>query len=207
MRFVEIKTENQQALLAIHRTRDLVVRQRTQVANMIRGLLREFGHVLPTGVEEITSFSQRHLEGDCPDIPDLANGSLGTLCDQLLGLNARIDSFTKLIERHARRDIDARRPMQVPGVSPITASAIVATVGDARQFKTGRDLAAWLGLTPLNKSSGGKERLGRITKKGDHSIRRLLIVGMTSRALMANTSARTIWALLTRQEDDRQPVV
>ena len=158
-----------------------------------------------------------------------------TLCYQLLGLNARIDSFTKLIECHARRDTDARRWMQVPGIGPITASAVVATIGDAKQFRTGRDLAAWLGLTPLNKSSGGKERLGRITKKGDHYIRKLLIVGMTSRALMArrhpeqvdiwtakmlagkpfrlatvamvNKSTRTIWAMLTRQEDYRQPVV
>lgn len=234
MRFVEIKTEDQQALLAVHRTRDLVVRQRTQVANMIRGLLREFGHVLPTGIEAITAFSKRHLDGDHPDMPELANGVLGTLCYQLLGLNARIDGFSRLIERHARRDADARRLMQVPGIGPITASAIVATIGDAKQFKTGRDLAAWLGLTPLNKSSGGKERLGHITKKGNHYIRKLLIVGMTSRALMAkrnpekvdtwtakilagkpvrlatvamaNKAARAIWVMLTRLEDYRQPV-
>jgi len=234
MRFVEIKTEDQQALLAVHRTRELVVRQRTQVANMIRGLLREFGRILPTGVEAVTAFSKRHLEGDQPDMPELASGVLGTLCYQFLGLNARIDGFTRLIECHAQRDADARRLMQVPGIGPITASAIVATIGDAKQFRTGRDLAAWLGLTPLNKSSGGKERLGRITKKGDHYIRKLLIVGMTSRALMAklhpekvdiwtarmlagkpfrlatvamaNKSARVIWALLTRQENYRQPV-
>ncbi len=234
MRFVEVKTEDQQALLAIHRTRDLIVRQRTQVVNMIRGLLREFGHVLPSGVAPVTAFSKRHLEGDHPNMPELANGILGTLCYQLLGLNARTDGFTKLIECHARRDADARRLMQVPGIGPITASAIVATIGDAKQFRTGRDLAAWLGLTPLNKSSGGKERLGRITKKGDHYIRKLLIVGMTSRALMAkrhpekvdiwtakvlagkpfrlatvamaNKAARAIWAMLTRQEDYRQPV-
>ncbi len=234
MRFVEIKTEDQQALLAIHRTRDLVVRQRTRIANMIRGLQREFGHVFPTGVEAVTAFSNCHLEGDHPDMPDLANGILGTLCYQLLGLNARIDGFAKLIACHARRDADARRLMQVPGIGPITASAIVATIGDAKQFRTGRDLAAWLGFTPLNKSSGGKERLGRITKKRNHYIRKLLIVGMTSRALMAkkhpekvdiwtakmlagkpfrlatvamaNKAARAIWAMLTRQEDYRQPV-
>ena len=234
MRFVDIKTEDQQALLAIHRTRELVVRQRTQVVNMVRGLLREFGHILPTGVEAVTAFSKRHLEGDHPDMPELANGILGTLCYQLLRLNARIDGFSKLIERHARRNTDARRLMQVPGIGPITASAIVATIGDAKQFRTGRDLAAWLGLTPLNKSSGGKERLGRITKRGDHYIRKLLIVGMTSRALMAkrhpekvdiwttkilagkpfrlatvamaNKSARAIWAMLTKREEYRQPV-
>jgi transposase len=234
MRFVEIKTEDQQALLTAHRTRELIVRQRTQVSNMIRGMLREFGYVLPTGVEAVVRFSKSHLEGDQPKIPELANGVLGTLCYQLLGLSARIEGFSKLIESHARRDANARRLMQVPGIGPITASAIVATVGDAKQFKTGRDLAAWLGLTPLNKSSGGKERLGRITKKGDHYLRKLLIVGMTSRALtaklhpekvdiwtarmlagkpvrlatvaMANKTARVIWAMLTRQENYRQPV-
>ena len=129
---------------------------------------------------------------------------------------------------HATPHADAR-------VGPITASAIVATVGDAKQFRTGRDFAAWLGLTPLNKSSGGKERLGKITKKGDRYIRKLLVVGMTSRALMAkrnpervdrwtgtilaekpfrlattamaNKTARIAWALLTKRQDYRQPVV
>ncbi|MGB5559112.1 MAG: IS110 family transposase [Paracoccaceae bacterium] len=234
MRFVEIKSEDQQAVLAIHRSRDLVVRQRTQVVNMIRSLLREFGHVLPTGVEAVAAFSIRHRDGDQPDLPELANGILGTMCHQLLGLNLRIEGLTKLIEQHAWLDANARRLMRMPGIGPITASAIVGTIGDAHQFKTGRDLAAWLGLTPLNKSSGGKERLGRITKKGDRYIRKLLIVGMTSRALMAkrspekadiwtakmlaekpfrlatvamaNKSARIIWAILTKREEYRQPV-
>ena len=123
--------------------------------------------------------------------------------------------------------------MNMPGIGPITASAIVATIGDAKQFRTGRDLAAWLGLTPLNKSSGGKERLGKITKKGDRYIRNLLVVGMTSRAVkakrspekvdlwtakiiadkpfrlattaMANKAARIIWAMLTKKQEYRQP--
>ena len=140
-----------------------------------------------------------------------------------------------MIEQHALLDANARRLMRMPGVGPITASAIVATIGDAKQFRTGRDFAAWLGLTPLNKSSGGKEKLGRITKKGDRYIRRLLIVGMTSRALMgkkhperidiwsakilaekpfrlatvatANKAARIIWAMLTKREEYRQPIV
>jgi transposase len=234
MRFVEVKSEDQQAILAIHRTRDLVVRQRTQVVNMIRSLLREFGHILPTGVESVTAFSKRHLEGDRPNMPEIANGILGTLCHQLLGITERVNGFSKMIEQHAWLNANARRLMGMPGVGPITASAVVATIGDAHQFKTGRDLAAWLGLTPLNKSSGGKERLGRITKKGDRYIRKLLIVGMTSRALMAkrnpekadiwtakmlaekpfrlatvamaNKSARIIWAMLTKQQEYRQPI-
>ena len=106
------------------------------------------------------------------------------------------DGLTKLIEQHAWLDADARRLMRMPGIGPITASAVVATIGDAKQFETGRDLAAWPGLTPLNKSSGGKERIGRITKKGDRYIRKLLIVGMTSRALMARNKPEKadIWA-------------
>jgi len=234
MRFVEIKSEDQQAVLAIHRSRDLVVRQRTQVVNMIRSILREFGHILPTGVESVSVFARNHGSEDHLEMPEIADGILGVMCHQLLGLNARIEGLTKLIEQHAWLDSNARRLMRMPGLGPITASAIVATIGDAHQFKTGRDLAAWLGLTPLNKSSGGKERLGRITKKGDRNIRKLLIIGMTSRALMAknkpekadiwtakmlaekpfrlatvamaNKSARIIWAILTKREEYRQPV-
>ena len=185
MRFVEIKSEEQQAVLAIHRSRDLIVRQRTQVVNMIRSILREFGHILPTGIEAVSKFARGHGTEDQLAMPEIADGILGLMCHQLLGLNARIDGLSKLIGQHAMLDQDARRLMRMPGVGPITASAIVATIGDAHQFRTGRDLAAWLGLTPLNKSSGGKERLGKITKKGDRYIRKLLIVGMTSRALMA----------------------
>jgi transposase len=233
MRFVEIKTEDQQAILAIHRTRDLAVRQRTQLANMIRSLLREFGHILPIGIEAVATFAKRHLDGDHPDMPEIANGLLGVQCYQFLGLNKRIAGYSKMIEQHAMMSADARRLMRMPGIGPITASAIVATIGDAKQFRTGRDLAAWLGLTPLNKSSGGKERLGKITKQGDRYIRKLLVVGMTSRAVMAkrspqkvdlwtakivadkpfrlatvalaNKAARAVWAMLTKKQEYRQP--
>ena len=167
-------------------------------------------------------------------MPEIANGILGVLCHRLNGLNTRIDGLTNLIEQHAWLGADARRLMRMPGIGPITASAIVATIGDAKQFETGRDLAAWLGLTPLNKCSVGRKRFGRITKKGDCYIRKLPIIGMASRALveksspekadtwtaklldeklfrlvtvaMANKSARVIWALLTKREDYRQPI-
>jgi transposase len=165
MRFVEIKSEEQQAVLAIHRSRDLIVRQRTQVVNMIRSILREFGHILLTGIEAVSKFARGHGTEDQLAMPEIADGILGLMCHQLLGLNAWIDGLSKLIEQHAMLDQDARRLMRMPGVGPITASAIVATIGDAHQFRTGRDLAAWLGLTPLNKSSGGKERLGRSLRK------------------------------------------
>ena len=118
-------------------------------------------------------------------MPEIADAILGLMCHQLLGLNARIDGLKKLIGQHAMLDQDARRLMRIPGVGPITASVIVATIDDAHQFRTGRDLAIWLGLPPLNKSSGGKERLGRAPKKAGRYSRKLLIVGMTSRALVA----------------------
>jgi transposase len=135
--------------------------------------------------EAVSKFAHEHGSEVQLERPEIADGILGVMCHQLNGLNVRIDGLSKLIEQHAWLDADARRLMRMPGIGPITASAIIATIGDAHQFKTGRDLAAWLGLTPLNKSSGGKERLGRITKKGDRYIRKLLIIGMTSRALMA----------------------
>ena len=101
MRFVEVKSEDQQAVLAIHRSRDLVVRQRTQVVNMIRSILREFGHILPTGIEAVSAFARGHGPEDQLAMPEIADGILGVMCHQLLGLNVRIDGLTKLIEQHA----------------------------------------------------------------------------------------------------------
>uniref|UniRef100_UPI0038B62848 IS110 family transposase n=1 Tax=Ruegeria haliotis TaxID=2747601 RepID=UPI0038B62848 len=109
MRFVEIKTEKQQAILSIHRTRDLAVRQRTQLANMIRSLLREFGYILPIGIEAVTAFAKRHLDGDQPEMPEIANGMLGIQCYQFIGLNARIYGYSKMIEQHVLLNADARR--------------------------------------------------------------------------------------------------
>ena len=229
MWFVEVKEPEQQALLGLHRVRDLVVRQRTQVVNVIRGLLREFGHILPKGPGAAIRFAKSCLAGDLLDIPDLAKGLVTTLCDQLMALCDRVSMYAKLIERHSRLDKRAWRLRSIPGVGALTASAVVATIGDGKQFQNGRELAAWLGLTPLNRSSGGKERLGRITKKGDRYIRKLLVIGMTSRVqharrypeqtdpwtakmlkrkpvrlatvAMANKTARIIWAVLTRDTD------
>ncbi|MEM8624616.1 MAG: IS110 family transposase [Pseudomonadota bacterium] len=233
MRFVAIKTPEQQAILGLHRTRDLVVRQRTQVINMLRGLLREFGHVFPKGPEAALRFAKAHLGGTHPaNTPEFANSLIATLCDQLLALHDRIKFYAQLIETHSKKDECAWRLRSIPGVGPVTASAIAATIGDGTQFKSGREFAAWLGLTPLNRSSGGKERLGKITKKGDSYIRRLLVIGMTSRlkrarqdpdtldpwarrllerkparlatVAMANKTARIIWAVLTRGTDYRR---
>lgn len=231
MRFVEVKTPDQQAILALHRTRDLVVRQRTQTINMLRGQLAEFGIVFPQGVGHAVQFAKRVFDGECPELPDVAGGVVRELCDQLFFLHEKIAGYTREMTRVAGREERVALLQTIPGVGPITASAIVATVGTGRQFRNGREFAAWLGLTPLNRSSGGKERLGRISKMGDQYIRRLLVVGMMSRmrqiiqnperydpwfadilarkpgkvaaVAMANKTARMIWAVMTRNEPYR----
>jgi transposase len=231
MRFVEVKTPEQQAILALHRTRDLVVRQRTQTINMLRGQLAEFGIVFARGVGHATQFAKRMLDGECPDLPEVAGDVVAELCGQLLFLHGKIAGYTREMTRVAGREERVALLQTIPGVGPITASAIVATVGTGRQFGNGREFAAWLGLTPLNRSSGGKERLGRISKMGDQYIRRLLVIGMMSRmrqiiqnperydpwfadilarkpgkvaaVAMANKTARMVWAVLTRNEPYR----
>lgn len=228
MRFVEVKTPDQQAILAVHRTRDLVVRQRTQTINMLRAQLAEFGVIFPKGVGHATQFAKRVLDGEQPDLPQVAGGVIAELCDQLLFLHEKVTRYSREMTRIARREERVALLQTIPGVGPITASAIVATIGSGKQFNNGRAFAAWLGLTPLNRSSGGKERLGRISKMGDQYIRRLLVLGMVSRmrminksperfdpwfadilarkpgkvaaVAMANKTARMIWAVLTRNE-------
>jgi transposase len=228
MRFVEIKTPDQQAILAVHRTRDLIVRQRTQTINMLRAQLAEFGIVLPQGIYHVLQFAKDCLNGEQPNLPEVAGDVIFELCDQLRFLHSKILRCSREMTQIAKREKRVALLRTIPGVGQITASAIVATIGSGKQFNNGREFAAWLGLTPLNKSSGGKERLGHISKMGDQYIRRLLVLGMTSRIrsirtkpekfdpwfadilarkpsrvaaiAMANKTARIIWAVLTRNE-------
>lgn len=228
MRFVAIKTEEQQAVLFLHRARDMVVRQRTQLSNMLRGLLGEFGIVIAQGIGRAVKFAKAVLDGDRPSIPEVAIEVLTNLCNQMVALHLRILWYDKRILLEGRRDRQVMLLRTIPGVGPVTASAIVATAGDGHQFRNGREFAAWLGLTPINRSSGGKERLGRISKMGDRYVRRLLVAGMTARlrhmkddpdradpwaiallerkpprlatVAMANKTARIVWAVLTRNE-------
>lgn len=228
MRFVAIKTEEQQGVLFLHRARDLVVRQRTQLSNMLRGLLGEFGIVIAQGVGSALRFAKAVLDGDRPSIPEVAIDVLANLCNQMVALHLRTLWYDKRIQLEARSDPRVMLLRTIPGVGPVTASAIVATAGDGHQFRNGREFAAWLGLTPINRSSGGKERLGRISKMGDRYLRRLLVTGMTARlkqmkvnpdrvdpwavallerkpsrlatVAMANKTARIAWAVLTRNE-------
>jgi transposase len=228
MRFVEIKSPEQQAILSLHRARDLVVRQRTQTINMLRGLLAEFGIIFAQGVGHAVRFAKGVVDKHALDLPQAAHDVVADLCEQLLALHARVNWYGRRMTTAAKSEPRIALLQTIPGIGPITASAIVATVGSGAQFRSGRDLAAWLGLTPINKSTGGKERLGRISKMGDRYIRRLMVVGMTSRIkqikstperfdpwfadilqrkpaklaaiAMANKTARIIWAVLSRNE-------
>ena len=170
MRFVEVKSREQQAILSLHRARDLIVRQRTQTINILRGLLAEFGIVLPKGVGHAMRFARHGSSQASATLPEDMHAVIGDLCDALVSLHERVASYGRQIAVLARRDPNIARLQTIPGIGPITASAIASTIGSAHQFRSGRDLAAWLGLTPLNRSSGGKERLGRVSKMGDRYI-------------------------------------
>jgi len=171
MRFVEMKSEEQQAILCQHRAREMMVGQRTQLSNTIRGLVGEFGITIRKGLESIRLFAEDIETDNKPDLPEVARSVITSLCQQLLFLHGRILKLDKAIAATAKTDNRIKLLQTIPGIGPINASAIVATVGSAHQFKSGRDFAAWIGLTPLNKSSGGKERLGKISRMGDQYLR------------------------------------
>jgi transposase len=176
MRFVPIKTADQQAVLLLHRTRDLLIRQRSSLISAIRAHFAEFGVVVGQRMRNIDRLLTVLVEAGTA-IPALARQMLAVLADQLRDVSARVAAVEReLLAWHQANEV-SRRLATIPGVGPITASAIVATVGDARQFNSGRQFAAWLGLVPQQRSSGGKERLGRISKRGDGYIRRLMVHG------------------------------
>jgi transposase len=220
MRFVAIKTPEQQALLALHRARQGFVRARTAQGNQIRGLLAELGCVIPQG--------RRHLESHIPDILEDAESGLSGMSRELFAqllqhlrhLDAQVQALEGQIKAWHREDAASRRLEAVPGIGPLTASALVASIGDARNFKNGRQLSAWLGLVPRQHSSGGKPTLLGISKRGDVYLRTLLIHGARSAlrqskpsehwgaalaercnknlaaVALANKNARIVWALL-----------
>jgi transposase len=232
MRFVTIKSVDQQALQSLHRVRERVVRARTALINEIRGLLGESGIVLRQGVATV----RHHLPSI---VEDAENGLcmpmralMTELYAELTAVDERLEALTTQVKLHAEQDANAKRIQQLEGVGPITASAIVSSVGDAKQFKSGREFSAWLGIVPRQHSSGGKDRLGGISKRGNSHLRTLLIHGARSALLastnktdkrsqwlhtlmerrnkniatvaLANKQARIIWAMLTRQEDYRR---
>jgi transposase len=224
--FVPAKSLAQQGVLALHSVRSLLVKQQTMLANAIRGLVTEFGLTVPKGIGKLGELMT--LVDTDETIPERARRAVKGLYDQCDRLVDSIEAIEAQIVAHARHDESARRLATIPGIGPITASLIVATVVAFSVFKTARHFAAWLGLVPQQHSTGGKARLGRITKTGNREIRRLLVLGATSMVYrsphwnsaagawtrnllqrrpvrlvsvaLANKMARIAWALMTRNE-------
>ncbi|HEV6967829.1 IS110 family transposase [Roseateles sp.] len=185
MRFVPIKSVDQQARLMVHRARQGFVEQRTGTINRIRGLLAEFGIVLPLKAATVRRRACECLE----DLPGYANTVIGDLLSELTHLDERIAQYDQHIKTMARADARAKRLMQLNGVGETTATCLLAMIGNGHDFDSGRQFAAWLGLAPGQYSSGGKTRLGRITKAGDAYLRSLLVLG--ARALLAAAKNKT----------------
>jgi len=229
MRYVTLKTPEQQAGQALHRVRSRLIKARTALVNEIRGLLSEFGIIgIVKGVSACRRLVADVLENADNGLPDTMREVLAQLSIELTAHDAHIAKLDADIKRQCAQDSRIKRLLPIDGIGPISASAIVAAVGDARQFKSARDLSAWLGLVPNQNSSGGKERLGSISKRGDAYLRTLLIHGAravvnactnkTDRksewikslvarrnkniatVALANKNARIIWAVLTRDK-------
>ena len=177
MRFVPIKKEDQQAVLLVHRIRQSRVRERTRTANQLRGLLAEFGVVLPRGLDRLKREWPQMRQHEADRIPELAWTELDELFRRLGELHTEVLAYDRKIRDHIRRELRAQRLCRIGGIGQITASAVVATVGNGRDFKNGRQFAAWIGLVPGQCSSGGRNSLGRITKRGDAYLRTLFVHG------------------------------
>jgi transposase len=227
MRFVPTKTVEQQGILMAHRARSLLVRQRTMAANALRAHLAEFGLIANPGLGHLATLAEQALS-DRDALPPYARTALETLIRQIVALTGEIATLDQQIASWHAESEASRRLATIPGLGIITATAIAATVTDADQFNSGRQFAAWLGLTPQQHSTGGKTRLGGISKQGDRYLRRLLVIGATAvmrdtkdkttpmanwiRKLMekkpfrvvsvalANKLARIAWVVLTRKE-------
>jgi transposase len=228
MRFVPVKSAEQQGVLNVHRSRDLLVRQRTMLLNAIRGLVGEFGIIAAQGPARVMHLiAELHADG-ADGLPDAARSAVLCLARQLEALAEQIRILDRRLLAWHRQDQASQRLASIPGVGVLTATALSASVPDPSVFRSGRQFAAFLGLVPRQNSSGGKERLGRISKMGDRYLRKLLVVGATSvlrragsnpsltgawvRSLLerkparvttvaiANKTARIAWAILARGE-------
>lgn len=230
MRFVAIKTEEQQAILSVHRARQGFVKARTAQGNQIRGLLSEFGIVIPPGIRSIVKQVPEILEDGENGLPGTMRNLIERLTENLQAMDRQAKELEAQIQLWHRENEASHTLAEIPGLGPITASAIVATIGDAREFKNGRQLAAWMGLVPKQNSSGGKQTLLGISKRGDTYLRTLMIHGARAvirlaeqkaepeswlRKLMArrntnvaavalaNKNARIVWALLAHDRTFR----
>lgn len=234
MRFVAVKSEEQQASAAVFRARDLLVRQRTQIINALRGQLAEYGWIVAQGTSHVARLVAV-VDDPTSGLPQAARAVFAIMVETLKALDERIRQLDAEIARRAKEDKAARRLMSVPGIGPITAIALRALAPDPATFTKGRDFAAWVGLTPLQKSTGGKQRLGATSKMGERTLRRLLIIGASTVVMhaarkgapkgswlarmiackprmlvvvaLANKMARIVWALMATGESYKAPAV
>ena len=234
MRFVPVKSIEQQAALMAHRSRDLLIRQRTQLINALRGHLAELGLVAAQGREGVATLIGLVRTQAAPALPAAVRAALMPLIDQLEALQQQLAALDKAIHAQHHASEASRRLETIPGIGVIGATAIAATITDPGAFKSGRDLAAWIGLVPRQSSSGGKDRLGSISKQGDRYLRKLLVVGASAVlrharshpdkhpwlmqllarrpakvaiVALANKMARIAWAVLSRGETYRAPML
>ena len=232
MRFVEPKTAEQQARAVLFRARERLVHQRTELVNALRGVLYEYGLIIPQGIAQLKRV-EAILDDEDSDLPGIVRNECRDLLEQIAEKTARIAVKTRAAKELAAQADTARRLQTMPGVGPLTALAVEAFAPEMTSFHQGRDFAAWLGLVPRQFSSGGKERLGRVSKAGQADIRRLLIIGAMSRLnlrgrrhiasnswlgrmlerkprmlvaiALANKMARQIWAMLANNQDYQDP--
>lgn len=197
MRFIPIKSVEQQGQLFVHRAHQGYVSERTALINRIRGLLSELGIILPQAYKAFLAGVSQQLE----DLPGYCNNVIGDLLNELFHVEEKIKSSEVLIQKIASNNHLAQLLMQLRGIGPMTATAIVASIGNGHDFRNGRQFSAWLGLTPRQQSSGGKARLGRITKAGDSYLRTLLVLGAKSVLLRAakNDDPVSRWALQLKE--------
>jgi len=230
MRFASVKDTEQQGILMVHRTRELLVRQRTMAVNALRAHMAEFGIVAPVGVPQVKKLLAIINDPDDARLPPVARSCLEALARQFLSLDAEINAAEKHIHAWHRSNETSRRLETIPGIGRITASALSASVSDPSVFRSGRELAAWIGLVPKQNSTGGKQRLGRISKQGDPYLRWLLVAGALSvirqaerrgtaspwlagiiarkptkvaAVALANKNARIVWSILMGGEGYR----
>jgi transposase len=234
MRFVETKTPEQQSCLMLHRTRHLFIRQQTSVINAIRAHLAEFGIVAPVGRKGVEELLGVVADLDDKRVPEVARACLATLGAQLRDLKERILQFDRMINAWHRSNETSKRLDAIPGVGPALATALVASVANPRAFRSGRDFSAWIGLVPKQNSSGGKDKLGSISKQGDRYLRGLFTTGAlaviryakihdtghrpwltallarrptkVAAIALANKIARMAWAMMAKGERYREPI-